>query len=205
MDYLEVAEKVIREKWFADHVIKSIEGKNGFQRIVWGKKGTRMYQIEYVLSDNMVFVSGDLGDAVYSLTCMATLNNIKDFDLSYFTSKLTAYSSERWDFDQKLAQKQIKEYFLEWCDVEDVDELTEDEQELYQTLINATIEWDDYKAFETLGVWSTYYNTNVDWFDSETASCIASCGKRLPYCFVAYWLGLKMIAEQLEETNLKLA
>ena len=198
MEYLEQAKKEIRENWFEKHIVKKIEGQDGFQRIIWGEEGSRMYQVEYVLSGNMVFVSGNLGDAAYSLTCQATLDNIKGFNLSHFTGKLTAHQRERWHFDDKVAREQIESYFLDWCEVDKTEDLEEDEKELFNELISATMEWSDYKAFETMGVWTAYHNTNVDWFDSETASIVADCGKRLGYSFIAYWLGLQMVIEQIE-------
>lgn len=198
MEYLEQAKKEIRERWFENHTIKKIEGQEGFQRIVWGEEGTRMYQVVYVLSGNMVFVSGDLGDAAYSLTCSATLDNIKRFDLSYFTGKLTSYQREKYDFDDKLARKQIEDYFLDWCDIEKTSDMKEDIKELYHQLISETYQWSTCQHF-SMGVYAIYQDTNVDWFDSESASCIAECGSRLSYSMISYWLGLKMIIEQLEK------
>ncbi|MEK3973679.1 hypothetical protein [Psychrobacillus sp. FSL K6-1267] len=198
MDYLEKAKKEIRERWFENHKIKSIEGNEGFQRIVWGEEGTRMYQVTYVLAGNMVFISGDLGDAAYSLTCLATLQNIKDFDLSYFTGKLTARQREKYEFDGKLAKKQIEEYFLDWCEVEKTSDLEKDSKELLNQLISETSQWSMCHHFST-GVYSIYQYTNVDWFDSDAASCIADCGSRLSYSMISYWVGLKMIIEQQEK------
>jgi len=196
MDYIERAQKEIRDEWFKNHVIKSMEGTGDLQRISWGEKGTRMYQIDYVLSNNMVFVSGDLGEAVYALTCSATLENIKDFGLPYFMKKLTAHGRRRWDFDSELAQEQITEYIFAWCDVEDASELSEADKELYEELTGATIEWDLHDHFDK-AVFSIYQDTNVSWFDGEAACCISDCGKRLPRSYIAYWLGLQMMIEQL--------
>lgn len=197
MDYLDKAKKEIRDKWFDKHEVKSMEGEIGFQQIIWGEKGTSMYQVKYVLSGNNVFISGDLGEAVYSLTCSATLENIKGFDLSYFTGKLTAHSRERWSFDDRLAKKQIREYFTDWCDVDSVSELEVEDRKLFQELIDTTDEWSLQNHFAT-AVYSIYERTSVDWFDGETASCITSCGERLPFCYVAYWLGLQMLIEKLD-------
>lgn len=197
MEYLEQVEREIREKWFENHCIKSIEGEEGFQRVSWGEKGTGMYQVDYVLSNNMVFVTGDLGDAAYSLTCQATLENIKDFNLSYFTRKLSAHERGRWDFDNTLAQEQIEEYIFDWCDVDHVDQLSEDDNELYEELLCATSDWDSYDHFQ-MAVFSIYDNTSVDWFDGESASSISDCGQRLNRSFIAYWVGLQMVIEQLE-------
>lgn len=198
MEYIEKAKETIRNSWFEKHEIKQTQGEEGFRKFVFGEKGTSMYQVEYVLSGNMVFVTGDLGDAAYSLTCRATVENIKDFNLSYFTGKITAHERSRWDFDDKLARKQIEEYILDWTDVENVDMLEEDDRDLYDELINATMDWSEHDSFANMGVWTAYNNTSVEWFDSESASCIADCGKRLNKAIIAYWVGLQMIAEQLE-------
>lgn len=197
MDYLESTKNEIRERWFENHKIKSIEGNEGFQRIIWGEEGTRMYQVNYVLAGNMVFVAGDLGDAVYELTCAATLENIKDFNLSYFTGKLTASQRDKYDFDDKLAREQIESDFKSWCDVDSISELEEETKELYEELIGETHEWNRCDHFQN-GVYAVYNNTSVDWFDSECASSIADNGQRLSRCFIAYWLGLQMLIEQLE-------
>ena len=203
MNYIEQAKKEIRERWFGNHVIKNIEGEEGFKRISWGEKGTRMYQVDYVLSDNMVFVSGDLGDAAYSLTCQATLGNIKYFDLSYFTGKLTANKRSKYNFDTSLAQEHIEEYIFDWCDVDHIDQLNEEDQDLYKELLFATSNWSSVEHFQT-AVYSIYERANAYWFDSEAASIIANCGQRLNRSFIAYWVGLQMIIEQLEQQNSKL-
>ena len=59
----------------------------------------------------------------------------------------------------------------------------------------------EYKALESMGIWTVYNDTEVDWFDSETASSIADYGKRLSYSIISYWIGLQMEIEQLEEKN----
>jgi hypothetical protein len=200
MDYLESVKKEIRKDWFKNHEIKHVEGLEGLQRIGWGEKGTRMYQVDYVLSDNMVFVSGDLGTAAYELTCAATLENIKDFNLSYFTGKLAAHERRRWDFDALLAQKEIEEYILDWCEVDSIADLEGEDKELYRDLIDATQNWDLQDHFEK-AIFSIYESTSVGWFDGEEASCISNCGKRLPRSLIAYWLGLQMAAEQMDQSK----
>lgn len=203
MEYIEKAKREIKENWFKNHTIKEIEGNVGLKRISFGSEKNNYYQIDYILSGNMVFVSGDLGEAVYTLTCDATLENIEHFDLSYFTSKLSAHSRRRWDFNDELARKLIRECFSDWCIDESDSEkeleyyLDDDEKELYQNLIDGTYQWSEYEDFENMVVWNNYNQTNVHWFDGECASVIASCGQKLPYHFVAYWLGLQMIHEQL--------
>ena len=62
-----------------------------------------MYRTKFVLAGYNVFISGDIGEAVYN-PCPATLENIKGFNLGYFTEKLTAFREERWDFDEGKAK-----------------------------------------------------------------------------------------------------
>ena len=205
MDYIEKAKNLIRDKWFKDHQIKSIQGEDGFQRIIWGKQDTSMYQIIYTLSGNMVYITGDVGTAAYSLTCRATLDNIESHDLWYFTGKLIATERKKWDFDYQVAQKEIEERFLNWCDVDKVDDLAEEDKELYEELIQATIDWDNPDTFANQGVWTIYHNTNVDWFDSEIAESVADSGNHLSNSHISYWLGLQMIIEQLKEKELQTA
>lgn len=198
MDHIEKAKKDIRENWFKDHRIKQIEGEDGLQRITWGAEGTSMYQIKYTLSGNMVFISGDVGDAVYCLTCPATLENLGDFDLSYFTGKLSTSERKKYSFNEHLAREEIKEYILDWCDAENTNELSIDDKDLYDELIAETNNWSSCDQFST-GIYSIYSTTDVEWFDSESASCISDCGKELSRSLIAYWVGLQMIGEQLKK------
>lgn len=64
-----------------------------------------MYRTKYVLSGANVFIAGDIGEAVYTLTCAATPENIKGFNLSYFTGKLKSSCGDRWNFDSKKLEK----------------------------------------------------------------------------------------------------
>lgn len=204
MYYLEKAKKEIREEWFKNHKIKSIEGQEGFQRIVWGQEGTAAYQVIYVLSGNRVFVSGDLGDAIYSLTCKATLENIKDFNLSYFTGKLTASEGSKYNFSEQKAKEEIKDYIFDWCDVESVSELDSETRNLYKALKDAVSEAGSSEMFSAM-VYHIWQNSNVSRFDSEAASLIAKVGQLLSYRIIAYWVGLQMIIEQLEAQEKKTA
>lgn len=202
MSYLEKELKQIRTEWFKNHKIKRTEGQEGFQQFIFGEEGSSFYQVKYVLSGANIFISGDLGDAVYKLSEPATLENIKTCNLSHFTSKLTGHSRERWNFDNDLAKKQIEEYFVEWCDIDNIDELGLKDKTLYDQLIKSTDEWSMWRHFQG-DVFTIYQNTSVQWFDSERAEVISECGQTLPLIFIAYWLGLQMIIEQQElEVNI---
>lgn len=187
MDYLDKAEKEIREHWFKDHVA-DIRGEEGLQVIYWGKPNTSSYATKYVLSGNNVFISGDIGEAVYSLTCKATLENIEDFNLGYFTGKLTAYCGAREEFDEKKARQELREHWKQY-DMKDVD----DSNELYQAIRSAIRESstiDQYNFQLSL----VYHDSTLEY---DAFEGLFSIGKQMPYRLIGYWVGLKMIIEQV--------
>ncbi|EJR36972.1 hypothetical protein [Bacillus cereus] len=192
MEYIEKATKDIRENWFKDHVAE-IQGEEGLQVIYWGQPGTSMYRTKFVLAGYNVFVSGDLGEAVYNLTCAATLENIKGFDLGYFTGKLTAFCEERWNFDEEKAKRELDEYWKEY----DMNETTENGREVYDHIISAI---DESSSMEGYHFWlsEVYHNSSLD---SDTLEDVWNFGKRLPRRLIGYWLGLQMAIEQLEKSK----
>ncbi|MEK0220870.1 hypothetical protein [Bacillus proteolyticus] len=191
MEYIEKATKDIRENWFENHVAE-IQGEEGLQVIYWGKPGTNMYRTKFVLSGYNVFVSGDIGEAVYNLTCPATLENIKGFNLSYFTEKLTAFCEERWNFDQDKAKEELKEFWEEY----DMNE-TEDGKEIFDDIVSAI---DESSSMESYHFWvgNVYHNSSLE---SDIMECIWDFGKSLPRRLIGYWLGLQMAIEQLEKNK----
>lgn len=195
MEHIERVKEEIRSHWFKDHIAE-IKGVEGLQVIIWGEPGTNMYRTKYVLSGNNVFISGDIGEAVYSLTCTATLKNIKDFDLHYFTGKLSASCGERWNFNADLAKKELKEYWNEY-------ELNriKDSREIYDGIRSAI---DESSSMESYRAWlmPVYQNTSVD---SDVMEGVWDLGKEMPHRLIGYWVGLQMIIEQLEQKEFKTA
>lgn len=188
MDFIEAAKKEIRTQWFENHVAEII-GEEGLQVIYWKQPGTSMYFAKFVLSGNNVFVSGDIGEAVYSLTCKATLENLKGFNLGYFTGKLSAFCEDRWDFDEKLAKKEL---LAHWKEYELFDE--EDGREIYDSVVSAIEESSSVDAFHAW-LMPIYQNSSIT---SDMIECIWDIGKRMPFRLIGYWVALQMIAEQLE-------
>ncbi|MGF9979332.1 hypothetical protein [Viridibacillus arvi] len=192
MDNVKQVEKEIREEWFANHVVE-ISGEEGMQVISWGQPGTNIYRTKYVLSGSNIFISGDIGETVYCLTCRATLKNIEDFDFHYFTGKLSAFCEARWNFDEKLAKKELKEYWKEY----EMKRRYKDSQEIYDGIISAI---DESSSLEAYRAWlmPVYQDTSIESDDLES---IWEIGKRMPYRLIGYWVGLQMVVEQLKKTE----
>lgn len=191
MEFIEKAKKEIREHWFNNHIV-DIQGNEGLQVIHWGEPGTNMYRTKYVLSGNNIFISGDIGEAVYCLTCRATLRNIEEFDLSYFTGKLTAFCNERYDFDEKTAKKDLKEFWKEY-DMHEID----DSKEIYNEILSVIKDSTTMNHYQS-GISSVYHDTSMD---SDTLEYVWDFGKRMPRRLIGYWVGLQMIIEQLKESK----
>lgn len=201
MDYIEKQQQHIRDHWFGNHTVSRIDRHGGddypLRRYVWRTPGTSLYEVVYTLSGNMVFVSGDLGDAAYALTCRATLENIASFDLHYFTSKLTAHSRAKYTFDEAYAIEELTELFCDMCDVSRIGDLRKDDRRLYDQLVGAAKDSASPEQFER-AVSEQYDATSVEWFDSESAHLVSRFGRRLSGSLIAYWLGLQMLCDQLD-------
>jgi hypothetical protein len=186
LDYLETAKKEIREVWFKDHVAE-LSGEKGLQVLNWRKKGTFMYAVKYVFSGNHVFISGDTGEAVYTLTFPAMLEELRDCDLYYFTGKLTAFCEERWDFDDKTAQKELDDYKKDW-DMND-----ETSRNVYDQVSEAISESYSMENFH-IQLSIAYEQGDIH---SDDMEWMWHLGERLPYRLIGYWIGIQMAAEQL--------
>lgn len=181
-------QKEIRKHWYGNHTAE-ISGESGLQVLSWEEPGNSIYRIKYVLSGNNVFVSGDLGEAVYNLTCPATLENIQRFDLAYFNRKLSAFCGERWDFDNELAKLEFDEYWAE----NDLKNRFEDSQKIYDAIIAAVGESPSLETYQA-NIMATYRETSLK---SDQIESIWEFGKAMPVRLIGYWVGLQMAIEQL--------
>lgn len=98
----------------------------------WKKENTIIHSIKYIMSGNKLFITGDVGSAIFCLTWSAKdLNSYKGIDAHYFHSKLLAYSDEKYDFDEKLAIDRLNE------EISEIQENIENwEAEMFSTYIN---------------------------------------------------------------------
>jgi len=180
--------KEVKQEWFKDHEI-SMKIYDGLQIIDWGRPNSGMYRIRYILSNNNIFISGDLGEAVYTLTCKATLKDIKDFNLHYFTQKLTAFCGDRWDFDQDSARKRLADYW-EWYDI---NERHEDGKDIYKDILSFISECISVEHYRQK-LMTIYETTTVD---SSIIEDVWDFGQIIPSRLIGYWVGLQMISEEL--------
>lgn len=192
-------EDMIRTDWFKDHEITVHKEKHS-TTIYWKKKGTGAYAVKYVFSGYNIFISGDIGDAVYTLTCPATLENIKDFNLYYLSTKLRALDGPFYDFDNKEAIKQIDKYWSETKEERDpfLDPTIDKAKEHYNELTELIGEIGTYD--EWVNRFYDFYQgvDEDDWYlDTEY---VVTFGRKASANIIAFSIGLNMIIDQLNIT-----
>ena len=108
-------DEMIRTTWFNNHVaeytvLKDAAGHE-VERLVWKKPGTSSYGVYYIRMGSVLFVAGDIGEAVYQWGENVSLEWISRLDSEYFRGKCQASDSGRgylvWD--QRLAEQRFKE------------------------------------------------------------------------------------------------
>lgn len=129
------------EKAFANHTATY----NKFGKVAvldWkNKNGSSNGAVRYVMLDDVLYISGDLGSAVVQLKEWANLANISHYRLEYFMKRIEC-STDLYDFDTNEAEKEIRDYIYEMF--EDAEyPLDENEQHkvelaIYDLIENAT-------------------------------------------------------------------
>lgn len=83
------------------------------QTLEWKEPGTRCYQIDYVFHKNMLYVSGDLGEATFSCTWRPKwdTNNGWLLDIDYLFGKLSAITGNKYTWDSDDAVNDLKDQY----------------------------------------------------------------------------------------------
>lgn len=87
-------ENTIKEKWFKDH-IATITKCGDITILDWKNSGTIVNDIRYIFDGYNIYISGDLGSAVFRLTWKADLHSFNNIDIHYFIEKLETFSNDK--------------------------------------------------------------------------------------------------------------
>lgn len=194
MKEIEEMEQEIKDKWFNNHKAE-ITKHDDITILDWREPGTVIYSVRYIFCGSRLYISGDIGDAIFNLTWIATPESFKGIELSYFLSKLSCHARERWYFDERKAMDDLKEWYEE--DSFDAGEKSRKEiLEIYSNVKEIIKSVSTPKEFE-MELVNYYMDNSFYYYDSEDFSFISDFGKKLPMCYVAYLLGIKLANEQL--------
>jgi hypothetical protein len=184
-------EKEIREKWFGTHVAKLTQ-HGDLQVLTWKRPNSICYYCRYVFDGSNMYISGDIGNAVFNLTWRAGVHNFNDISINYFKSKMSAYDDDKTDWDSNKAVKRLREW---------INELKKDgrkfDNERMQDLFSLARECDNKEQWD----WRLQEDERYEFIsklDPDYWEWIYSIGDEIPYRVYGYLIGLKMASEQLK-------
>ena len=179
---------VIRECWFKNHKA-TLTTYGDIQVLEWQEIGTNVYSCRYVFDGNKMYISGDIGSAVFELTWKADVHSFNKVGIHYFDEKLRAYSAERRDFNADKAVKRIRE----WLKNIKNDGIKYDHDEMRGLFEKARGSSEHWEWVETIH-WHERFLSELD---DDYVEWIYTCGDEIPARVYAYLIGLKMASEQL--------
>lgn len=155
------------EKAFANHTANY--SKSGKVAVLdWkNKNGSSNYGVRYVMLDNVLYISGDLGSAVVQLKERATMPNISRYHLDYFVKRIEC-STDLYDFDPDDAEKEMREYIYNTFEEAEYP-LEDDEKYKIELLI--------YDLIEKSAI------SNEIWFDNDASKKLQKIGSLTGYWF----------------------
>jgi len=201
-DHAKKIAALARTKWFKDHVV-DLRTDGSVTVVDFHKPGTSVYAVRYIFAGSYVYVSGDLGSAVFHCTWPVMPTNKHWNDRWYIYEKLEA--ARRYDFDEYDADvcvTCIKNTLLERDKAEKNTRFPENwdakQKETFRELIKRAkecagrISWST--AIADLNADGDISNLDNDWWE-----WLDSAGEVMPPCIVGIIEGLQIISEKLNK------
>lgn len=196
--------KYIRESWFKDH--KAVLTKHGDLEVLnWRKEGTYCYAVRYVFDGDKMYITGDIGEALFWLTWKADVHSFNGISTDYFMEKMRAFSDERYDFNSKQAKERLEEWKNEILDDKYLDTEDDDREEFIDTMDELIDEVDNCNSESMWAgiVNSESYNDFISEYDCDYWEWIYNIGNSVPARIYGYIVGLQMASEQLKESEVE--
>lgn len=186
----------IRADWFLKHKATYEKLSEDTSVLTWKKEGTSVYYVRYIFDRNRLFITGDIGDAVFVLTEKADFKTIAtDYSSHYLFGKLRA-DNEAYDFNSELAIKSFKEHFNKE-DIEPEDEA--DYNDLLEEVIGSIKD-----ECGTTGQWeyclSAGLYDRISEYDCDCWEWVSDIGVELSWQALGWVVGLQMAYDQLKES-----
>lgn len=173
---------------FKDHIATLTE--HGDLKVLdWKKPGTSFYYVRYVFDGYKMYITGDLGEAIFCLTWKADIGSFSNLSLGYFHEKLNAYCSDKYDFDSDKAVKRLREWLNQLK--EDEKEYEHDKmQELFERARSCSEEWEWVEVIHE-------YEDFISDLDVDYWEWLYNIGREYPIRVFSYLIGLQMASKQL--------
>jgi hypothetical protein len=178
----------IKDHWFKDHVA-TLTQHGSLQVLDWKRPTSNTYRCRYVFDGCFMYISGDIGEAVFRLTWNAGVHTFKGTYLGYFYRKLSAYSDEKMDFDSDNAVKGLREWIRR----------LKDNGEKYDHYEMRDL-FEQARGCDNKRGWAEIVNDHYDFIsglDQDFWEWIYNIGDEIPARIHAYLIGLQMASQQL--------
>jgi len=155
--------KDLKEYWFKDH--KAILTKQGdLEVLTWRNPNSYNYATRYVFDGSKMYITGDIGEAVFCLTWKANVHSFNDIYISYFMEKMSAYNEDKYDFDSNVARERLEQWKKDLLENKEFEDEIEEEE--FKDIINDMI--DDVCGCNSEEQWAwEYVNEKYNDFISE--------------------------------------
>ncbi|WP_326513731.1 hypothetical protein [Clostridium intestinale] len=203
---VDIFENEIKEEWFNGHIAE-LTKHGDLEVLEWYKPNSSIYYCRYVFDGSKLYISGDIGEAIFKFTEKASIENISTYGVNYFHSKLSAFEDNKYSFDKNVAiealNREIKEAY-ENMDHDDIEVKSHADNPRNEAILN---------YIETLNELieesqSCYTKDNWDYevhlryddltdYNPDISEWIFEVGDVIPHRVQGYLVGLKMAFEQL--------
>lgn len=199
MNRAEKIEKEIKEYWFKNHKAELVE-YGDITVLNWRKPDSGTYYVRYVFDGSKMYISGDIGEAVFNLTWKASIHSFDDCYIGYFLSKMSTCSNGKYEFDGCEAEERLERWKAELIEEYDLDEDSQEKEELIETIDEmiadvASCSSEEQWAWEYA---NEKYHDFISEHDCDYWEWIYDVGRVTPYHNYAFLIGLKMASEQLK-------
>jgi hypothetical protein len=193
--------------WFKDHKA-NIELFDPEAIIIkWAKPGTGIYAVTYIIRNNYLYVSGDIGEAVYCWSSAISPQFLSTLNLDYFASKCQASEAGRgypsWDDEQakENLMDALKYHIASNNEIEE-SEVTKEMVEDHLDEQNTSLDYaeDSCSSKDLFYAWigeSGYDLFGSDWYEN-------TFGQTIDMRCEGHLIGIRMAVKQLQ-LEMKLA
>ena len=207
-EHAQYYQKVAREEWFKNHkihveIFDSDTRANAVTVIDFGEPGTNVYAVRYIFAGHYVYVSGDLGCAVFNCTWKTSPSDRHWHSLWYIHEKLAASEGEVWDFDSDVCRATMREQLLEQDKRGNHTVYPErwgtEEKAVFRALIQQAEEANSREGWATAIQEVDHLDGPVSSIDGDYWEWLYSAGNVLPARIVGIITGLQIIQEKITE------
>ena len=189
-----MSEKLIKqiEDSFKDHIAELTEF-NGVQVVRFHKPDTNCYSMNVIYQGRFIYISGDLGEAVFDTTWKTTYKNCSNANFGYLMGKLSCITYGKKSYDQQTCVDNIKEWKEEHIEQQkDWGEYTEE----YSKKLDYFVE-DAICNSEQEYLWINFLQNYIEDVGEDYESELWTAGDKLNDRLYYYWIALRKIHEYL--------